>query len=400
MPIIPDIHDLRDDMTRWRRELHQHPQTSYEENFAADFIAEKLTLWGIPFVRNLAKTGIVATITGQTNTSGKTLGLRADMDALDITEHTGLPHASRYPGKMHACGHDGHTATLLGTAYYLQKNRHFNGTVHLIFQPAEESGAGAVTMIKEGLFDRFPCDYVFALHNWPWLDTGKMGTRAGALMASSDEFTITITGKGGHAALPHKTIDPVIVAAQIIQTAQTIVSRNINPLDQAVISMTNIRAGTGASNIIPDTAHISGTVRTFRQDLRPIIKTHLENIVSHTAQAFGAEATCHYIFDYDVTVNSPEGVEQAIEAASDILGAENVMAEYEPTMGAEDFGAMLQVSPGAFVFMGQGVPSQPGSPHNAGLHTPGYDFNDDILPIGASYFARLVERYLASAPQS
>ncbi|MEC7028918.1 MAG: M20 aminoacylase family protein [Pseudomonadota bacterium] len=392
MPVINSIANDKDEVAAWRQELHQNPQTCYEEEFASAFVKKKLMEWGIPFKENIAKTGVVATIEGQKTDSGKRIGLRADMDALDITEKSGVAHASKNPGKMHACGHDGHTATLLGAAKYLSENRNFNGTVHLIFQPAEEGGRGAHKMIEEGLFKDFPCDAVYGLHNWPWMPAGKVATRVGPLLASVDEFEITITGVGGHAAMPHQTNDPAIIASQLVMGLQSIVSRNVDPVETAVLSITNMNVGTGAFNIIGDVAKLSGTVRTFNNDIRHKIKKRIEDMLEYTCKAYGAECHMDYDFNIDATINTPDGVVAAVEALKEVVGEENIDADCAPCMGGEDFGAYLTEKPGAFIFVGQGVEGDEKSPHNHGLHSPYYDFNDDIIPVGASFFARVVEK--------
>ena len=391
MPVINRVAAMKDEMAEWRHELHQNPQTKYEEEYASALVAKKLTEWGIPFKKGIAKTGIVATIKGQKTGSGKTIGLRGDMDALDIVEKSGQPWASKNPGKMHACGHDGHTTTLLGTAKYLAETRNFDGTVHLIFQPAEEGGRGAHKMIEEGLFKDFPCDYVFGIHNWPYLPVGKAAMRAGPLLASVDEFEITITGVGGHAAMPHVTVDPIMVSAHLVTALQTIVSRNVDPVGTAVLSITNLNAGTGAFNIIADTAKLTGTVRTFDNKIRQQIRERIETMCTSICAAFGAQFHMDYDFNIDPTVNSKDGVEMAARAVGNILGDKNVETDCPPCMGGEDFGAYLAQKPGAFILLGQGVEKDKDSPHNHGLHSPFYDFNDEILPIGVSYFSRLVE---------
>lgn len=394
MPIINSVAELKDEASAWRRALHQNPGTSYEEVFASALVQEKLTEWGITFKNNIAKTGVVATIKGQKNTSGKSIALRADMDALNITEKTGADHASKIAGKMHACGHDGHTATLLATAKHLSENPNFDGTVHLIFQPAEEGGRGAHKMIEEGLFKDFPCDYVFGLHNWPWDTIGTAGTRTGPMMASVDEFKITITGKGGHAAFPHGTNDPMAIANQLYSAFQTIISRNVDPLDTAVLSVTNMNIGTGAVNIIADQAHITGTVRTFKPKTRKMIEERIRTICDNVAKAYNASIEIHYDHNIDATVNSADGAALAQAALEDVLGKENVNPDCEPVMGGEDFGAYTSEKPGAFVFIGQGLKNDEKSPHNQGLHSPYFDFNDDIIPIGASFFTKLVQNYM------
>ena len=394
MPVINSIADSKDEIAACRRELHQNPQTAYEEEFAAALVKKKLTEWGIKFKDGIATTGIVATIEGQKSDSGKTIGLRADMDALDITEKTNLPHASQNKDKMHACGHDGHTATLLCAAKYLNENRNFNGTVHLIFQPAEEGGNGAYKMIDEGLFKDFPCDYVFGIHNWPWEPVGKVMMRTGPLLASVDRFTVNITGQGGHAAMPQGTIDPAIVASHITTALQSIVSRNVDPIDTAVVSVTNINVGTGAFNIIADTAEISGTVRTFQPETRDMIKKRIRDIVQNVAAAFDATTEIEFGDGTDATINSADGVNMAAKAFAEIVGESNIDTDCPPCMGGEDFGAYMSHKPGAFIFVGQGVEGDEDSPHNQGLHSPYYDFNDDIIPIGASFFAKITETYM------
>lgn len=394
MTTINSIAAMKDELTACRRELHQNPQTSYEETFASELIARKLTEWGIPFKRGMAVTGIVATIEGQKNDSGKSIGLRCDMDALDMTDESGQPWASKIPGKMHGCGHDGHTAMLLGAARYLSETRNFNGKIHLIFQPAEEGGAGAARMISEGLFKDFPMDAVFGLHNWPSMPKGKIGLRAGPIMASSDSFEIVVHGKGGHAALPHTNIDPVLIAAHIVTALQSIVSRQINPVDQAVLSVTNFQAGSGASNVIPDSAKLIGTFRAFKNETRALLKSRIGEIAKAIAVAMGGRADylCHD--GYDPTINSAKESEFCAGIARAMVGDANVDANVEPCMGAEDFGVMLQNVPGCYIWMGQGVAENPNSPHNKGLHNTGYDFNDDIIPMGVEYWARLVEAAL------
>jgi amidohydrolase len=395
MPVINSVADMKDEVAEWRHELHRNPQTSYEEVFASGLVAKKLTEWGIPFKKGIAKTGIVATITGRKSDSGKALALRADMDALDIVEETNLPYASKNNGKMHACGHDGHTSILLGAAKYLKENPNFNGKVHLIFQPAEEGGAGAVKMIEEGLFNEFPVDAVYGLHNWPFLETGKIATRKGPLLASADEFAIIIRGKGGHAAMPHKTIDPVVVAAHIVTALQSIIARNVDPVDQGVVTVANFNAGTGAHNIIADTARLNGTIRAFRQDTRMFMHKRVREIAESVAKAFMAEAEINLTDDgYDPTINSDAETDFAARAAASVVGEQNVDTNTPPCMGAEDFGAYLTKRPGAFIFVGQGVSGDPKSRHNQGLHTPRYDFNDEIIPIGVSWFAKLVEQHM------
>lgn len=395
MNIRSAITALKDEFAGYRRAMHEHPQTAYEETFASGLVAEKLKEWGIKFESGIATTGIVATIEGNKNTSGKRIGLRADMDALDILETGDKPWISKIPGKMHGCGHDGHTAMLLGAAKYLQETRNFNGTAHLIFQPAEEGAHGAHTMIKEGLFKKFPCDSVYGLHNWPYMPRGTIAMRAGPMMAAADRFAIVIEGKGGHAAYPHRGIDPVVVASHIVTALQTLVSRSADPTEAAVVSITNFNAGTGAFNVIADRAELSGTIRSFDSALREFLKTRVAEMSRDIAKSFGATALCTYSEGYDPTVNSPEATEFCADISRDLLGAENVDDDVALCMGAEDFGAMLLERPGCYIIMGQGEPDKPESPHNYGLHTPRYDFNDAIIPLGVEYWVRIVEEAMS-----
>ncbi|MFK7839342.1 MAG: M20 aminoacylase family protein [Bdellovibrionales bacterium] len=394
MNIRNSIHDLKDEITAYRRELHQNPQTGFEEEFASGMVRDKLNEWGIHFEDEIAVTGIVATIEGDTNTSGRAIGLRADIDALDILEEENKPHVSKIPGKMHGCGHDGHTAMLLGAAKYLSENRNFDGTVYLIFQPAEEGQGGAHKMIEEGLFERFPMDGVYGLHNWPKMPRGTVGVRSGPIMAGAERFDITITGQGGHAAMPQTCIDPIVIGSQIISALQTLVSRTRDPLDPVVISVTNFNAGTGAFNVIPDDAVLSGTMRSFKPETRDLMMRRIEEIVVDTAKLLGGSAVCEFMAGgYDPTVNTDKETEGCISVLQDLFGSDTVDTSIDPSMGAEDFGAMLQQAPGCYIWMGQGE-DDAASMHNQGLHTPRYDFNDDIIPAGIEYWVRLVESTL------
>ncbi len=394
MNIRQSILDLSEEITEYRRQLHQNPQTAYEEEFAADLIASKLAEWGVQFERNIAKTGIVATIDGDSTDSGRAVGLRADIDALDITETSGQPWASRIPGKMHGCGHDGHTAILLGAVRYLSKHRNFNGRVNFIFQPAEEGERGADLMIEEGLFDRFPCDAVYGLHNWSSLPKGKIGMRPGPLMAASDTFHMTVTGKGGHAALPHVTIDPLIIATHIVTALQTLVSRNVDPIDTAVVSVTNFNCGTGADNVIADVARLTGTVRTFKEETRDMLEARIGQIATGIAEPVGASVDYQYRRVIDATVNDPEQTAFCAEVAAEIFGEDNVITDIAPCMGGEDFGSILKILPGCYIFLGQSEPDNPDSPHSKMCHNAGYDFNDSIISAGIEYWVRLVEKAL------
>ncbi len=391
MPVINRVAAFRDEIAAIRRELHENPQTAYEETFASDMVASKLSEWGIPFKRGLAVTGIVATIEGQKSDSGKSIGLRADMDALDMTEKSGQEWASKTPGKMHGCGHDGHTAILLSTAKYLQETRNFNGKVHLIFQPAEEGARGADRMMEDGLFRDFPMDEIYGLHNWPWLPLGRVEMRAGPLLANVDTFEIVITGKGGHAAYPQGTIDPAVVGAYLITALQTIVSRSNAPTDPLVVSVTNFHAGTGAFNVIGDTATLTGTVRSFSPENRDMARKKIHEICAGVAATFGATIDIPvYEFGTDATINTAPETAFAAEIAAGIVGPENVGTNADLCMGGEDFGSFLKHKPGCYIFMGQGTKDGK-SPHDHGLHSPFYDFNDDLIPLASSYFAALVE---------
>lgn len=389
------IYDMKEEFKAYRRELHRNPQTAFEEEYAAALVAEKLTEWGIPFKKSYGNTGIVATIEGIKTDSGKVIGLRADMDALDIQEEGDCRHASRIAGKMHACGHDGHTTTLLGAAKYLSENNHFNGKVHLIFQPGEETAGGAQRVIDEGLLNDFPCDYVFAYHNWPWLPVGKIATRPGALFAHVDSFEITVHGKSGHAALPSLVIDAIAISNQLSTALQTIVSRNVDPVDTAVLSIAGIKSDTFSYNVMPNAVKMTGTVRTFKDETRKLIQDRMAKICNHVADSFDAQIDLDYRELLDSCMNDETGHGMAVKAAEDIVGPENVDGYCDPDMGGEDFAAFLRKVPGAIVLIGQGVDDKPDSPHNENLHNSRYDFNDDVLPVGINYFVSLVENYLS-----
>ena len=395
MKLIDPILQFQNELKLIRRSIHANPELSYEEFKTADLVAEKLTEWGIPIIRGLGGTGVVGVISS--GSSKRSVGLRADMDALPLQELNQFAHKSVNPGKMHACGHDGHTTMLLGAAYYLAKHKNFDGTVYVIFQPAEEGAAGAKRMMDDGLFDQCPMEAVFGMHNWPGSPAGTMGVIAGPMMASSNEFELTIKGKGSHAAQPHLSIDPVMVAVQIAQSWQTIVSRNKNPLDAGVLSITQIHSGS-ATNIVPDSASMIGTVRTFTLETLALIETRMGEIAQHTAAAFGAGVEFSFKRNYPPLINHELETNFALEVMEDIVGASGVLKKLEPTMGSEDFAFMLQEKPGCYVFIGNGDGDHRTTGHGLGpcnLHNPSYDFNDELLPIGASYWSRLAEQFLA-----
>lgn len=378
-----------------RRDIHAHPELCFQEVRTADLVAAKLTEWGIPIHRGLGTTGVVGIV--KNGTGSRAIGLRADMDALPMQEFNTFDHASTHTGKMHACGHDGHTAMLLAAAQHFAKNRNFDGTVYLIFQPAEEGGGGAREMIKDGLFDKFPMDAVFGMHNWPGDQVGRFAVSAGPVMASSNEFKITIRGKGGHAALPHNGLDPVPVACQLVQSFQTIITRNKKPVDAGVISVTMIHAGE-ATNVIPDSCELQGTVRTFSFEVLDLIERRMKEISEHTCAAFGAICEFEFVRNYPPTINSANEAAFAAKVMTDIVGVGNVTAQ-EPTMGAEDFAYMLQAKPGAYCFIANGDGSHREMGHGGGpcmLHNPSYDFNDDLIPLGATYWVRLAEAWLGA----
>jgi amidohydrolase len=376
-----------------RRDIHAHPELCFQEVRTADVIAAKLTEWGIPVHRGLGGTGVVGIV--KNGTSARAVGLRADMDALPMQEFNTFAHASKHAGKMHACGHDGHVAMLLAAARHFAKNRNFDGTVYLVFQPAEEGGGGAREMIQDGLFEKFPMEAVFGMHNWPGGQVGRFAVSPGPVMASTAEFKITIRGKGGHGAMPHLGTDPVPVACQMVQAFQTIISRNIKPIDAGVVSVTMIHSGE-ATNVIPDSCELQGTVRAFRGEVQDLIEQRMKRIAEHTCQAH--EATCEFEFhrNYPATVNSAAEAEFARKVMASIVGADNVLVQ-EPTMGAEDFAFMLQAKPGAYCFIANGDGSHREMGHGGGpcmLHNPSYDFNDDLIPLGATYWVRLAEEWL------
>lgn len=383
------------DLQAIRRDIHAHPELGYEEHRTSELVASKLTEWGILITRGLGGTGVVGVITG-TAGDGHTIGLRADMDALPMQEMNSFAHASKHEGKMHACGHDGHTTMLLGAAHYLSQHRNFSGKVILIFQPAEESAGGAKRMIDDGLLLQFPMDAVFGMHNWPAHEFGSFGVRVGPMMASSNTFRVTVKGRGGHAAQPQRGVDPVMTAVQIAQSWQTIISRNMNPNKSAVLSLTQIHAGS-AFNVIPDDASLIGTVRTFDLDVLDLIEKRMREIAEHTATAFGATIDFRFKRSYPALVNHPKETAFAIEVMRSIVGADKVNDQMEPTMGAEDFAFLLREIPGCYVFIGNGKDEHREDLDSLGpcnLHNPKYDFNDALLPLGVTYLARLAEAFL------
>ena len=395
MQVIDSLVSQAAGIAATRRDIHAHPELCFEEVRTADLVAQKLTDWGIPVHRGLGKTGVVGIV--RSGTSARSIGLRADMDALPMQEFNTFAHTSQHPGKMHACGHDGHIAMLLAAAQHFATQRNFDGTVYLIFQPAEEGGGGAREMIKDGLFEQFPMDAVFGMHNWPGPQLGRFAVSPGPVMASSNEFKITLRGKGGHAALPHLSADPLPAACQMVQAFQTIISRNKKPVEAGVISVTMIHAGE-ATNVIPDSCELQGTVRTFTLDVLDLIERRMEEIARHTAQAFELQCDFEFVRNYPPTVNSAPEAEFARQVMASIVGANNVDVQ-EPTMGAEDFSYMLQAKPGAYCFIANGDGAHREIGHGAGpcmLHNASYDFNDDLIPLGATYWVRLVEQWLAA----
>jgi hippurate hydrolase len=389
MPIINRIAGYHDEMTGWRRDIHAHPETAFEEHRTSDVVAKKLAEFGLEVTRGIAGTGVVATL--KAGSGRRAIGLRADMDALHIHEKNGFAHRSQNAGRMHACGHDGHTTMLLGAAKYLAETRNFDGTVHFIFQPAEENEGGGRVMVEQGLFDKFPVEAVYGMHNWPGMPVGQFGVMPGPMMASFDIFEITVTGVGCHAAMPQRGIDPVVVAAEIVGALQTIASRTVSPLDAVVVSVTQFHAG-DTWNVIPEEAVLRGTTRTFKPEIQDLVEARLKHIAEGVAATHGCTVALRYERRYPATINSAAETGIAADALAEVVGGANVLRDLQPTMGSEDFAFMLQAKPGCYVWIGNG-PGEGGCT----LHNPAYDFNDEILPIGASYWARLVERSLAKA---
>ncbi len=389
MPVINRVADMHADITEWRRDIHRHPELLYDVHRTAASVAEKLKAFGCDeVVPGIGRTGVVGVIRGRKPANGsgaKVLGLRADMDALPLEEQTGLAYASTIPGKMHACGHDGHTAMLLGAARYLAETRNFSGTAVVIFQPAEEGGGGAREMVNEGMLDRFAIDEVYGMHNMPNLPIGEFAIRPGPLMAAADRVYIDVEGVGGHAAKPHQCVDTILVASQIINQIQSIVSRNVDPIESAVISICQFHGG-HADNVVPQTVQLRGTARSLVPEIRDLIERRLGEVVEGTAKLYGATAKLTYKRDYPVTRNNAEKTGFAAQVATSVAGPGRVDTDTAPVMGGEDFSFMLEKRPGAFIFIGNG--------DSAGLHHPAYDFNDDVIPVGVSYWVRLVETAL------
>jgi amidohydrolase len=388
MSVLAKLKDQNEEFSQWRRHIHQHPETAFEEVKTSDYVAGLLTAWGVEIHRGMAKTAVVGVIKGNRGSAKRGLGLRADLDALNIREETNVRHCSQHDGKMHACGHDGHTAMLLAATKHLADTRDFDGTVYAIFQPAEEGGGGGNVMVQEGFFKQFPCEAVFGMHNWPWLPAGTMAICEGPMTASTDTFELKVIGKGGHAAFPHTTIDPVVCAAQIVSAIQHIVARTVDPADSAVISVCKFQAGTKSLNVVPETVELGGTVRAFRPETRKKLEERLRHVVKSVADAFGAQVEVKWNVGYPSVVNTAKETQFARDVAAEVVGQDKVLP-FTPTMGGEDFAYFLQACPGAYIALGQGKTDK-----DPGLHSPHYDFNDEVLPVGAAYWVRLAEQWL------
>jgi amidohydrolase len=383
MPVINRVADFADEIAAWRRDFHENPELLFDVHRTAGIVADKLKTFGCDeVVTGIGRTGVVGVIKGRASASGKVIGLRADMDALPIEEATDVPHKSKVPGKMHACGHDGHTAMLLGAAKYLAETRNFDGTAIVIFQPAEEGGGGGDVMCREGLMERFGIQEVYGMHNMPGIPVGAFAIRPGPVMAASDQFSLVIEGRGAHAARPHESVDPIVVASHVVTALQSIAARNVDPLHSAVVTVGSIKAG-DTYNVIPQTATLLGTVRTLTPEWRDLCEERVKAVVQNVCAAFGAIVTIEYRRGYPVTFNDPERTDFMAKVAKDIAGERSVDTEIAPLMGAEDFSYMLEARPGAYIFLGNG--------NTAGVHHPAYDFNDEAAPYGASLWARLIE---------
>ena len=387
------VQERHETLAAIRRDLHAHPELGYEEHRTGALVAERLHQWGIEVHTGVGRTGVVGVIRGRQDASGRSVGLRADMDALPIQEENEFAHRSTRPGLMHGCGHDGHTTMLLGAAQYLAATRNFDGSVFLIFQPGEEGFAGARTMIEDGLFERFPANEVYALHNWPGLPAGHIGLNPGPMMAAADRIEITICGRGGHAAHPQLSVDPVLIAGHIITAVQSIVARNVAPIETAVVSLCAVHAGhPGAFSVIPREARLIGTVRTFQHSIQTMVEHRLHDIVHSTAKAFGGEATLKYERVYPATINHAPQYDHALHVAEDLVGRDHVVRHMPPSMGAEDFSFMLHARPGCYARLGQGA-----GEGTCFLHNTRYDFNDAVIPLGAGFMAALAERRMPLA---
>ena len=382
---------LHEEMVTWRHHIHKHPELSFKEEMTSDYIASVLESNNIEMHRGMAVTGIVATIHG--TKKGKAIGLRADMDALPIQERNDFSHKSVHEGKMHACGHDGHSTMLLGAAVYLKKNNNFAGTVHFIFQPAEEGGGGGRVMVEEGIFEKFPCEAVYGMHNWPGLAEGQFAVHDTAVMAANETLKITIKGKGGHAAMPDQCVDPIMIGAQVISALQSVVSRSVAPLDSAVISITMVDAGF-VSNVIPNEMNLTGSLRYFKSDVGEEVKEKIKNIAQGISQSMGATATFSSIPNYPATVNTPKHAQLCAQAAEKVVGNKNVLRNEKPSMGSEDFSFLLNASEGAYIWIGNGLVPEDSPEGGCMLHNTQYDFNDEILPTGSSYWVELVRSLL------
>ena len=385
---IEAIRLFHDELTAIRRDLHANPELGFQEVRTSGIVAGALEALGIEVHRHVGKTGVVGVIHGKTNTSGRMIGLRADMDALPIIEDSNAEYCSTQNGLMHACGHDGHTTVLLGAAKYLAQTRQFDGTAVLIFQPAEEGLGGATAMLEDGLFERFPCDEIYAMHNWPALPAGVIGINPGPMMAASDRFEIVIHGRGGHGAHPYLAIDPIVIAAQLITSLQTVVSRNVHPAESAVISFGAVQAGNpAAASVIPSQVRLVGTVRTFKEEVQQLVEQRMRELIKSVPEGFGATAEFTYKRGYPATINSVAQTNFLIDVATELFGPEKVIGNLTPSMGSEDFACMLKVKPGAYFRLGQG-----GAEEGRFLHNPKFDFNDAVIPTGSAMFAALVER--------
>ena len=391
MSIIKKQSELHKEMVTWRHHIHKHPELSFKEELTSDYIASVLEANDIEMHRGLAVTGIVATIHGKKE--GRVIGLRADMDALPIQEKNDFRHKSVHDGKMHACGHDGHSTMLLGAAVHLKENNNFSGTVHFIFQPAEEGGGGGRVMVEEGIFEKFPCEAVYGMHNWPGMAEGQFAVHDAAVMAANETLKISIKGKGGHAAMPDQCVDPVVIGAQIITALQSVVSRNVAPLDSAVVSITMVDAGF-VSNVIPNDMNLTGSLRYFSTDVGNEVKANIKKIVEGISHSMGATATFSSTPNYPATVNTPKHAELCATAAAEIVGSNNVLRNEQPSMGSEDFSFLLNASEGAYIWIGNGLVPENGPEGGCMLHNTEYDFNDEILPLGSSYWVQLVQGIL------